>query len=354
MVGFLGFLVLAVGGGALAIYLGVPPIYIGGYIVGLLLLGAITGFSGGSGSRSSGGGGGRSSGGSGGGSGGSSGGFLNSAMDAAGGFLDGLSGSGSSSSSGRSSTSHSSGGSGREVGSVSTTDPDGRREVGSFGNPKNEDSLNNHATDTTEEDYLNEELDSVNMSDDSGFDYRSLEELESGPLSSLIGGEELEQAAKDVQEEIKREKREMKYNQDILDNLNQVVADYSDIEPALEEAIKIEKLQNVLPDDPNNMGWEEAFEFEDQMNKQREHFKKIMQVTGAESKAQALQALNDEVQDIANRLDQVISDLRDEDKLFKQEKQEEGDLKKRIDHLRDEHLQHIARVDRQLDQLMNS
>ncbi len=63
MVGFLGFLILAVGGGGLAIYLGVPPILIGGYIVGLIALTALTGFSTGDdegrsrGSGSSGGGG---------------------------------------------------------------------------------------------------------------------------------------------------------------------------------------------------------------------------------------------------------------------------------------------------------
>lgn len=88
MVGFLGFTILAVGGGALALFLGVPPVFIGAYVIGLLLLGAIFGF----GSSSSGGGGG---GGSAGGGGGSSGSTAKKAMDAANGFMDGLGGSSS-------------------------------------------------------------------------------------------------------------------------------------------------------------------------------------------------------------------------------------------------------------------
>jgi len=85
MVGFLGFAVLAIGGGALALLLGVPPIFIGAYIVGLLLLGAITGFSSDS---SGGGGGGGSSGGNR--SGGGSGSTLNKVAEAANGFMEGL------------------------------------------------------------------------------------------------------------------------------------------------------------------------------------------------------------------------------------------------------------------------
>ena len=83
MVGFLGFAVLAIGGGALALFLGVPPVFIGAYVVGLVLLGAISGFSSGDGGGGSGGSrGSRSSGG-----GGSA---LNKAADAANGFMDAL------------------------------------------------------------------------------------------------------------------------------------------------------------------------------------------------------------------------------------------------------------------------
>ena len=85
MVGFVGFVVIALGGLGLALLLGVPPIFIGAYIVGLLLLGAITGFSSDS---SGGGGGGGSSGGNR--SGGGSGSTLNKVAEAANGFMEGL------------------------------------------------------------------------------------------------------------------------------------------------------------------------------------------------------------------------------------------------------------------------
>ena len=85
MVGFLGFAVLALGGGALALFLGVPPVFIGAYVVGLLALGAINGFQ----TGDSGGGGG-SGGGRRGGSGGGGGSTLNKAADAANGFMDAL------------------------------------------------------------------------------------------------------------------------------------------------------------------------------------------------------------------------------------------------------------------------
>jgi hypothetical protein len=94
MVGFLGFAVLALGGGALALFLGVPPVFIGAYVVGLVLLGAISGFSSGDGGGGSGGSrGSRSSGG-----GGSA---LNKAADAANGFMDALGSSSDDRSSGR-------------------------------------------------------------------------------------------------------------------------------------------------------------------------------------------------------------------------------------------------------------
>lgn len=220
MVGFLGFLVLAVGGGGLALFLGVPPTWIGIYVAGLLVIGAISGF----GSSSSSGG---SGGGSGGGSSGSRSTFGNAA-DAATGFLDGLGGSDSSSSSRTRS------GGDSNTGEVSLADnPDERRRVGSFGNPTgDEDSVpeevsGNDSGGTTEEEYLNSDNDNEDM--------------------GLLGGDDAEQEDKELHELVKAldkkeemEKQEIRYDEDLKRKISDVIEeleDYLQHEQRIEEIV---------------------------------------------------------------------------------------------------------------------
>lgn len=213
MVGFLGFIILAVGGGGLALYMGVPPVFIGAYVVGLVLIGAVTGFGDGSSGSSSGSGGSSGGGGS---SSNGSGSFLNSMADTASGIASNLSGSGNSGSSSQSS---------REVGSVSTTDPDGRREVGSLGNTS-ESSPNENVTPvsehhgddergTTGEDYINEDEDNSGM-DLFGDDAAEEEDKE---LHELV-------QALDQKEEM--EKQEIKYDEDLKRKISQVIKELED------------------------------------------------------------------------------------------------------------------------------
>lgn len=202
MVGFIGFLILAVGGGGLALYLGVPPMIIGAYVIGLLALGAITGFSTGSdgGGGGSGGGGSRSSGGSGG------------VTDAVNGFLDGLGGSsGGSDRSSRSSDGESvidrmrdRGSSSdypselqdRVVGGSSESGDGSSGETG--GSPDGGNSGGspvdiNHTEGTNDEDYISGQRDDNNMSD--------------APVESLEA--EIERVINEIGEEEEREQQEV-------------------------------------------------------------------------------------------------------------------------------------------------
>lgn len=211
MVGFLGFLILALGGGGLALYMGVPPIFIGAYVVGLLLIGAVAGFGdGGSGSSSSGSSTGSRGGGS---SSGSSGSFLNSMADTASNITSNHSGSNNSSRSR----------SRRETGSVSRTNEEGRREVGSIGSPRgNSDENvtadpenNDDGGGTTDEDYLNEDEDNSSM-DLFGDDTAEEEDEE---LHELV-------EALDQKEEM--EKQEIKYDEDLKRKISQVIKELED------------------------------------------------------------------------------------------------------------------------------
>jgi hypothetical protein len=188
------------------------------------------------------------------------------------------------------------------------------------------------------------------MSNDTGPNYQAIEELEDSPLGGLFGGDDLEKAAKDVQEEIKREKRELQVNKDILNNLDQVVSDFRELEPAIEEALKIEKFEDAIPNKEVG-GWGDYMENQQAVQNVEQHFRKIMQITGADNKANALRVLNKEVEDVAKRLDQVIHDLKDEEKLFQQEQKEEADLEQHVQSLENEHLRKIAKVERKLEQI---
>ena len=147
MVGFQGFILLAVVGGGLALFLGVPPTWIGIYVVGLLVVGAISGFgssnsedsgNGNSGSR-------KSSYSSSGNSSSRASNSLEKAGDAASGIINELGNSFSSSSERR-----------HNNGEISLADnPEDRRRVGSFGNTASNPS--NNSSGTTEQEYLNED-----------------------------------------------------------------------------------------------------------------------------------------------------------------------------------------------------
>ncbi|PSH00397.1 MAG: hypothetical protein BRC30_03785 [Nanohaloarchaea archaeon SW_7_46_7] len=182
MVGFIGFLVLAVGGGGLALYFGVPPTAIGAYVLGLLILGAITGFPSSGGSEG---------GGSGGGSG--SGSILNSATDAANGFLDKLEGSNGTELE-RDSSRYPSDLQERVVGNP---DHPGRDRDG--GNPGPEPTTSGGDEDidytpgTNDEEYISGDNDDNNMSD--------------APVESLEA--EIERVINELGEEEEREKQEI-------------------------------------------------------------------------------------------------------------------------------------------------
>lgn len=241
MVGFLGFLILALGGGGLALFFGVPPVFIGVYVVGLILIGAVTGFGDeGSGSSSSSTGSSRGSSG-GGSSGNGSGSFLNSMADTASGIASNLSGSDSSSGSSRSR---------RETGSVSRANSGDRREVGSFGNSRgtsddNVTPVSEHYGDdeggTTDQDYLNEERANVDMADSSGLDPSDMQ----NQIDQMIG--DAQSVSSEASDEADREAQEESQLSELEELMEKAREDQKQIVNDIQEITgPVEKLSEML------------------------------------------------------------------------------------------------------------
>lgn len=252
MVGFLGFLILAAGGGGLAIFLGVPPTWIGIYVVGLLVIGAISGF--GSPSGGSGGGGG-----SGGKSGSNSGGKgkLGKAADAATGLMDGLDNSGSSSSRSRNRNNNRRR---QNTGNVSLADDSEGRRVGSFGNPVNDDDSDNsidNSDETTDEEYKNKEDKDSSMGERlDGFKSKASdflggdEETEKKELTTLGQvAEDLEREMEDLEKEEEIDKKTLQDVKELSAALRQLMEDEGELRKLLTKGggLNMRNFQDRLP-----------------------------------------------------------------------------------------------------------
>ena len=253
MVGFVGFVVIALGGLGLALLLGVPPIFIGAYIVGLLILGAITGFSTNKseGGRSSSGSGSSGNGGSRRGSKGAS----NSLGSAAGSFIDSLG---------------AAGGSGRSNGALNTTSdyPSDLQERGvNRGQPDRSGGFN-HTDGTTKEDYINSEPQTGNMGlrDQLGGVRDSLKRAEKFDEDELT---KMGQLAQQIEEEEKIEEKLEHLQEEEIQLIKNMSNQFKDLES------KEEKLTRIIEDIESGgtitqRKWDNAKQLADEIKREAE------------------------------------------------------------------------------------
>lgn len=323
MVGFAGFLILAVAGGGVALFLGVPPIWIGGYVIGLILLGALTGFSSGSNNNNRNGGGG----GSGGSGGSSSGGFLSNAADAANGLMDGLSG----------------GGGGTTTPTPEPVNPDPRpRPEPSPPNDTSPDPTRPPSTETSTDDVstegypsnlqdrvvddssldnnnINDEGEDLDMSDrrdyisQQGTDFKHLQNQTSGNEAESLE-KALQSIAGIVDDEMKQEKKEiedLQLAEEDLEESLQLLSKHDDL---------IDALANI---EPNKQGMAAA-----------EEFQKLKQASGGSLNPNELSQIMNDLNRVNSDLNEAAGYIQEKYELDKAEEQEdqqiEGGLEKEM------------------------